>query len=163
MLRQALARLAETAQVDDPLEKVRAFVAQHLFMIKEQEIAGQRLHDLVRFGMFHLGADLPNPSPILAPERVREMQEPTSRRADETSFYGIGWAIVPNPGGYDVVLSNSRGPDTLADLVDDLGPSARAATPAEAVRMALAALRTRPERVRSPGGSSYSARKAWNG
>lgn len=34
--------------------------------------------------------------------------------------------------GHDVVLSNSRGPDTLADLVADLGPRARAATPAEA-------------------------------
>jgi predicted dinucleotide-binding enzyme len=34
--------------------------------------------------------------------------------------------------GYDVVLSNSRGPETLADLIADLGPSARAATPAEA-------------------------------
>jgi predicted dinucleotide-binding enzyme len=34
--------------------------------------------------------------------------------------------------GHDVVLSNSRGPETLADLVDDLGPHARAATPAEA-------------------------------
>jgi 8-hydroxy-5-deazaflavin:NADPH oxidoreductase len=34
--------------------------------------------------------------------------------------------------GYDVVLSNSRGPETLTDLVKDLGPRARAATPAEA-------------------------------
>jgi predicted dinucleotide-binding enzyme len=34
--------------------------------------------------------------------------------------------------GYDVVLSNSRGPDTLAALVAELGPHARAATPAEA-------------------------------
>ena len=34
--------------------------------------------------------------------------------------------------GYDVVLSNSRGPETLADLVDSLGPQARAATAAEA-------------------------------
>ena len=30
--------------------------------------------------------------------------------------------------GYDVVLSNSRGPETLADLVAELGPRARAAT-----------------------------------
>ncbi|MDX6324746.1 MAG: 8-hydroxy-5-deazaflavin:NADPH oxidoreductase [Nocardioidaceae bacterium] len=29
--------------------------------------------------------------------------------------------------GYDVVLSNSRGPETLTDLVDRLGPRARAA------------------------------------
>jgi hypothetical protein len=36
--------------------------------------------------------------------------------------------------GYDVVLSNSRGPGTLAGLVDELGPGARAATPAEAAQ-----------------------------
>ncbi|MEU2428410.1 NAD(P)-binding domain-containing protein [Streptomyces sp. NPDC007861] len=34
--------------------------------------------------------------------------------------------------GLDVVLSNSRGPQTLAGLVAELGPRARAATPAEA-------------------------------
>jgi predicted dinucleotide-binding enzyme len=35
-------------------------------------------------------------------------------------------------GGCDVVLSNSRGPETLTELVDELGPNARAATTAEA-------------------------------
>jgi predicted dinucleotide-binding enzyme len=34
--------------------------------------------------------------------------------------------------GHSVVISNSRGPETLADLVKELGASARAATPAEA-------------------------------
>jgi len=34
--------------------------------------------------------------------------------------------------GYDVVISNSRGPETLAGLVKELGPRARAATPVEA-------------------------------
>jgi 8-hydroxy-5-deazaflavin:NADPH oxidoreductase len=34
--------------------------------------------------------------------------------------------------GYDVVLSNTRGPDTLADIVASLGPKTSAATPAEA-------------------------------
>ncbi|MGN6252470.1 MAG: NADPH-dependent F420 reductase [Marmoricola sp.] len=34
--------------------------------------------------------------------------------------------------GYDVVLSNSRGPETLSDLVAELGERARAATPEEA-------------------------------
>jgi hypothetical protein len=34
--------------------------------------------------------------------------------------------------GYDIVISNSRGPETLQDLVNDLGPHARAATAAEA-------------------------------
>ncbi|SDS60065.1 hypothetical protein SAMN04488543_2033 [Friedmanniella luteola] len=34
--------------------------------------------------------------------------------------------------GHAVVLSNSRGPETLVGLVDQLGPQARAATPSEA-------------------------------
>lgn len=34
--------------------------------------------------------------------------------------------------GYDVVISNSRGPETLVDLVAELGPKARAATAPEA-------------------------------
>jgi predicted dinucleotide-binding enzyme len=36
--------------------------------------------------------------------------------------------------GYDVVLSNSRGPETLAALVAELGPRARAASAADAAR-----------------------------
>ena len=34
--------------------------------------------------------------------------------------------------GYSVVISNSRGPDTLQDLVQELGPRARAGTPEQA-------------------------------
>jgi predicted dinucleotide-binding enzyme len=34
--------------------------------------------------------------------------------------------------GHDVVLSNSRGPETLIDLVNELGPHSRAATTTEA-------------------------------
>jgi predicted dinucleotide-binding enzyme len=34
--------------------------------------------------------------------------------------------------GYDVVIANSRGPGTLKDLIDELGPSAHAATAAGA-------------------------------
>jgi predicted dinucleotide-binding enzyme len=33
---------------------------------------------------------------------------------------------------YDVVISNSRGPETLAGLIEELGPRAKAATPEEA-------------------------------
>ena len=36
--------------------------------------------------------------------------------------------------GYNVVISNSRGPETLADLIKELGPKARAATPVEAAK-----------------------------
>jgi 8-hydroxy-5-deazaflavin:NADPH oxidoreductase len=34
--------------------------------------------------------------------------------------------------GYDVVIANSRGPETLTDLVEELGPKARAATAEDA-------------------------------
>ncbi len=46
--------------------------------------------------------------------------------------------------GYDVVLSNSRGPETLSTLVAELGPKARAATPDEAARAADIAVVTIP-------------------
>lgn len=36
--------------------------------------------------------------------------------------------------GYDVVISNSRGPETLASLVAELGARARAGTPVEAAK-----------------------------
>jgi 8-hydroxy-5-deazaflavin:NADPH oxidoreductase len=46
--------------------------------------------------------------------------------------------------GYDVVLSNSRGPETLSELVGTLGPRARAATAAEAAEAAEIAVVTLP-------------------
>ncbi len=36
--------------------------------------------------------------------------------------------------GHDVVMSNSRGPDTLSELIADLGPSSRAASTGDAAR-----------------------------
>nr|WP_281258179.1 NADPH-dependent F420 reductase [Compostimonas suwonensis] len=42
----------------------------------------------------------------------------------------VARAAIAN--GYDVVLSNSRGPETLAGLIAELGPKARAATSADA-------------------------------
>lgn len=46
--------------------------------------------------------------------------------------------------GYDVVISNSRGPETLADLIVELGPKARAATAEEAAEAADVAVVTVP-------------------
>ena len=45
----------------------------------------------------------------------------------------IGTAIAKQAiaNGHEVVLSNSRGPETLSDLVSELGPQARAATAQE--------------------------------
>jgi predicted dinucleotide-binding enzyme len=50
--------------------------------------------------------------------------------------------------GHDVVMSNSRGPETLADLVAELGPRARAATPAEAAEAADLVVVTIPLKAR---------------
>ncbi|MFK4728893.1 NAD(P)-binding domain-containing protein [Agromyces mediolanus] len=51
-------------------------------------------------------------------------------------------AAVAN--GYEVVIANSRGPETLAELVAELGPQARAATAAEAAEAADLAVVTVP-------------------
>lgn len=47
---------------------------------------------------------------------------------------GSALARLAIAAGLNVVVSNSRGPDTLADLVAELGEQARAATPAEAAQ-----------------------------
>lgn len=46
--------------------------------------------------------------------------------------------------GYDVVIANSRGPETLKDLVDEVGPKLRAATAEEAAEAADIAVVTVP-------------------
>ncbi|AXT85934.1 NADP oxidoreductase [Aeromicrobium sp. A1-2] len=46
--------------------------------------------------------------------------------------------------GYDVVISNSRGPETLTALIDELGPTARAGTAQEAAEAADIAVVTIP-------------------
>jgi predicted dinucleotide-binding enzyme len=65
------------------------------------------------------------------------MTSPTSSDMATLGFIGSGniggtLARLAVDAGLDVVLSNSRGPETLSDLVDELGPQARAATPAQA-------------------------------
>lgn len=49
--------------------------------------------------------------------------------------------------GYDVVMSNSRGPETLDELIEDLGPHARAATSVEAATARDLAVVTVPLRA----------------
>jgi predicted dinucleotide-binding enzyme len=56
-------------------------------------------------------------------------------------------ARVALANGYDVVIANSRGPETLADLVADLGPRAKAATAEEAAAAADVAVVTVPLRA----------------
>ncbi|WP_226531825.1 NADPH-dependent F420 reductase [Microbacterium paraoxydans] len=53
-------------------------------------------------------------------------------------------ARVAVANGYDVVISNSRGPETLADLVAEIGPRAKAATAKDAAAAADVAVVTVP-------------------
>ncbi|QEW04295.1 NADPH-dependent F420 reductase [Microbacterium lushaniae] len=60
---------------------------------------------------------------------------------------GSTFARVAIAAGYDIVIANSRGPQTLKDLVAQLGPRARAATAADAAAegdFAFAAFRYAP-------------------
>ncbi|MEU1215602.1 NAD(P)-binding domain-containing protein [Streptomyces sp. NPDC005790] len=57
---------------------------------------------------------------------------PTTLGVIGTGMVGLGAARRAVDAGLNVVLSNSRGPETLAGLVAELGERARAATPAEA-------------------------------
>ncbi|MFN3648846.1 MAG: serine hydrolase domain-containing protein [Armatimonadota bacterium] len=67
--------------------------------------------DLLRFGMFHLQAGLPDQKPILTHAGIEEMQKPTAT-CTETVGYGVGWRIsdewegarsVSHTGGMDGV------------------------------------------------------------
>jgi 8-hydroxy-5-deazaflavin:NADPH oxidoreductase len=60
------------------------------------------------------------------------MVEMTTIAIIGSGHVGSSLARTATGHGYDVVLSNSQGPDSLAGLVRSLGPHARAATPAEA-------------------------------
>ncbi|MEV6174454.1 NADPH-dependent F420 reductase [Streptomyces sp. NPDC051954] len=61
-----------------------------------------------------------------------------------SGMIGSALARLAVTAGLDVVLSNSRGPETLADLVGELGDRARAATPEEAARVSDLVVATVP-------------------
>ncbi|HUS05567.1 MAG TPA: serine hydrolase domain-containing protein [Bryobacteraceae bacterium] len=58
-------------------------------------------HDLVRFGMFHSKAHLPDQKAILSDAAIDQMQQPTVSTGDR-SGYGIGW-MTGDRGGYRTV------------------------------------------------------------
>ncbi|HEX3514436.1 MAG TPA: NAD(P)-binding domain-containing protein [Trebonia sp.] len=67
------------------------------------------------------------------PRRARPVTGPvTTLGLIGSGRIGSTVARLAADAGHDVVLSNSRGPETLADLVTELGPRARAASNAEA-------------------------------
>lgn len=64
-----------------------------------------------------------------------------------SGMIGGALARLAVAAGLNVVVSNSRGPDTLGDLVDELGERARAAVPAEAARAGDLVVATVPLRA----------------
>jgi CubicO group peptidase (beta-lactamase class C family) len=62
-------------------------------------------HDLVRFGMFHLKAHLPDQKPILSDASIDEMHRRTSGTPERG--YGVGFAVA-RQSNYDIV-SHSGG------------------------------------------------------
>ena len=74
---------------------------------------------------------------------------------------GIGQAFATQvtKAGYDVILSNSRGPESLAAAVSQLGPRARAGTRQEAAQAEVVVLAVNWEQV-TP---ALTDLPAWNG
>ena len=55
-------------------------------------------HDLVRFGMFHLGHDLDHQRRIISDAAIERMREPGGS-SGPAAEYGIGWSLRELPGG----------------------------------------------------------------
>lgn len=74
---------------------------------------------------------------------------------------GIGQAFASQvaKAGHEVILSNSRGPESLADVVRDLGPRVRAGTRQQAAQADIAVLAVRWSQSRS----ALFDLPAWNG
>jgi 8-hydroxy-5-deazaflavin:NADPH oxidoreductase len=78
--------------------------------------------------------------PKASKKNTRAPEKKETRTVDETlGLIGSGMiggtiARLAVSSGLDVVLSNSRGPETLSELVGGLGEHARAATPEEAAQ-----------------------------
>ncbi len=75
-------------------------------------------HDLVRFGMFHLKAHLPDQRAILSDQAIDAMQQPTME-IGEGAGYGVGWRIVENEMGFRTVSHGGGmgGVSTLLKLI----------------------------------------------
>lgn len=72
---------------------------------------------------------------------------------------GQAWARQFIKAGHDVVLSNSRGPDSLAGVIKNLGPKARAATTREAAAAEVVLVSVTWAQLLS----ALSGLPAWNG
>jgi CubicO group peptidase (beta-lactamase class C family) len=78
-------------------------------------------HDLVRFGMFHLKAHLPDQAAILSDELIDAMHAPTMSEGDNKG-YGVGWETRSGSGNL-LLMHDGDMPGVRAEL--QLVPSER--------------------------------------
>lgn len=78
------------------------------------------VHDLIRFGMFHLKARLADQKRLLPDEAIDEMQQKTLSMGGSTS-YGLGWVVSIDAKGRRRVSHGGAGAgvDTQLTLVPD--------------------------------------------
>jgi CubicO group peptidase (beta-lactamase class C family) len=57
-------------------------------------------HDLVRFGMFHVGVSVPGQREIISRESRERMQRAESPPSGPGAAYGLGWGTLENDNGY---------------------------------------------------------------
>lgn len=77
-------------------------------------------HDLIRFGLFHLGHTQPGQTQILAPASIDLMKEDSDPNPDNNR-YGLGWFLNEDERGYGVVwhTGSMQGTNTILKFVPE--------------------------------------------
>jgi CubicO group peptidase (beta-lactamase class C family) len=75
-------------------------------------------HDLIRFGLFHLGHTLPEQTQIISAESIGLMKQ-DSDPSPENDRYGLGWFLNGNEYGYPIAwhTGSMRGTNTMLKFV----------------------------------------------
>lgn len=72
-------------------------------------------HDLVRFGLFHMGTPLPDQRAILEPE-VRAAMQRLQTPPDAPRGYGLGWIVTEDYRGYRQIAHSGGMPGVSTQL-----------------------------------------------
>ncbi len=77
-------------------------------------------HDLIRFGLFHLGHTQPDQKQILSPESIQLMRQDSDPNP-RNDRYGLGWFLREDEHGYDVAwhTGSMRGTNTMLKFVPE--------------------------------------------
>jgi hypothetical protein len=75
-------------------------------------------HDLIRFGLFHLGHTLPEQTQIISKESIDQMKQDSDPSPDNNR-YGLGWFLNGDEYGYPVAwhTGSMRGTNTMLKFV----------------------------------------------